>query len=701
MRGYFRGFINFAVLSLGIFLPAFAQNPASPVKAGDLPALSHFDPGIADRALDPCNDFYKFVCSRWQAANPIPQDQSSWDTGSNLELWNESLLRNIMTGVADPSPRRTSVEQKIGDYWHACMDETAIEKSGLAAIQPQLDLVGALENKSQLAAVLAQLHLSQPHSWAGGDNETLAPVFGFSSSIDYNDATQVVAAIDQGGFALDGRDYYLSADAQFAEVRGKYRLHAEKLFALAGESEASAKSDAATVLRIETALATAAMDAVNRRDPKKINNVMSLDQVRALTPSFRWNDYLAVVQPTAPKHYIVTAPDFFRAMETLLQSEELASWKTYLTFWILDQNARYLSQPFQEASFDFWGRTTGGAQQMLPRWRRCVSWADRDLGEALGQAYVAQAFPPESKLRTEKMEKSIEAALAEDIQQVDWMAPETKKSAQLKLNATLDKIGYPDKWRDYSTVEISRDSFVGNLHSAARFEYRRQLAKIGKPVDRLEWGMTPPTVNAYEDPQTNTINFPAGILQPPYFEAALDDASNYGSTGGTIGHEMTHGFDDEGRKFDGQGNLRDWWTPQDGKAYEERGKCISSEYTQEIPELGVKTNGLLTQGEDTADNGGTRLAFMALEDLYRQQRKSLDETGPDGWTPRQRFFMAYGFSWCGSLRPEYARNLISTNPHSMPQFRVNNVVSNMPEFQKAFACKAGQPMVHANACRVW
>jgi putative endopeptidase len=701
MRGYFMRFINFAVLSLGIFLPAFAQNPASPVKAGDLPALSHFDPGIADRALDPCNDFYKFVCSRWQAANPIPQDQSSWDTGSNLELWNESLLRNIMTGVADPSPRRTSVEQKIGDYWHACMDEPAIEKNGMAAIQPQLDLVGALKNKSQLAAVLAQLHLSQPHSWEGGDNETLAPVFGFSSSIDYNDATQVVAAIDQGGFALDGRDYYLSADAHFAEVRGKYRLHAEKLFALAGESEASAKSDAATVLRIETALASAAMDAVNRRDPKKINNVMSLDQVQALTPSFRWNDYLAVVQPTAPKHYIVTSPDFFRALETLLQSEELASWKTYLTFWVLDQNAGYLSQPFQEANFDFWGRTMGGAQQMLPRWRRCVRWADRDLGEALGQAYVAQAFPPESKLRTEKMEKSIEAALAEDIQQVDWMAPETKKSAQLKLNATLDKIGYPDKWRDYSDVKIGRDSLVENIESAARFEYRRQLAKIGKPVDRLEWGMTPSTVNAYEDPQTNTINFPAGILQPPYFEAALDDAANYGSTGGTIGHEMTHGFDDEGRKFDGQGNLRDWWTPQDGKAYEERGKCISSEYTQEIPELGVKTNGLLTQGEDTADNGGTRLAFMALEELYRQQGKSLDETGPDGWTPRQRFFMAYGFSWCSSLRPEYARNLISTNPHSMPQFRVNNVVSNMPEFQKAFGCKAGQPMVHANACRVW
>ena len=694
-------FSSFAVLAFGLFLPAFAQNPASPAKTNDLPALSHFDPGIADRALDPCDDFYKFVCSKWQAANPIPQDQSAWGTWSNLDLWNEAMLRNIMTRAADPGPKRTAIEQRIGDYWQACMDEPTIEKSGLAPIQPQLDLVAALQDKAQLAGLLAKLHLSQPHSWEGGDNETLAPVFGFSSSIDYNDATQVVAAIDQGGFALDGRDYYLSADTQFAEVRGKYRNHVEKLFALAGENEARAKSDAATVLRIETALATSAMDAVSRRDPKKVNNVMSLAEVQALTPSFRWNDYLALTQPAMPKHYIVTAPDFFRTMETLLKTEDLASWKTYLTFWVLDQNAGYLSQPFQDANFDFWGRTMGGAQQMLPRWRRCVQWADRDLGEALGQAYVAQAFPPQSKARTDQMVKSLTAALATDIQQVDWMSPGTKKIALLKLNATLAKIGYPDAWRDYSSVKIGRDSLIANLQSAARFEYRRQLAKIGKPVDRLEWGMTPPTVNAYEDPQTNTINFPAGILQPPLFEPALDDAVNFGAIGAIIGHEMTHGFDDQGRKYDGQGNLRDWWTAGDAKAYEQRGMCISDEYTGVMPDLGVKTNGLLTQGEDTADNGGMHLAYMALEELYRQQNKSLDEKGEDGWTAGQRFFLSNAFSWCENMRPEFARNLIATNPHSMTRFRVNNVVSNMPEFQKAFACKAGQPMVRANACRVW
>jgi endothelin-converting enzyme/putative endopeptidase len=390
-----------------------------------------------------------------------------------------------MTRAADPSPGRTAVEQKIGDYWYACMNEAGIEKTGIAAVKPQLDLIGALKNKSQLAGVLAQIHLSQPESWNGGDNETAAPMFGFSSSVDFNDATLVVAAVDQGGFALDGRDYYLSGNAKLAEVRNKYEDHVEKLFALMGESEAKAKSDAATVLRIETAMAKSAMDSVKRRDPKNINNVMSLQQVQALTPSFHWNDYLAVVQRTTPKHYIVTAPDFFRELETLVQSEDLESWKTYLTFWVLDQNARYLSQPFQETHFDFWNRTMRGAQEMLPRWRRCVRWADRDLGEALGQAYVAQAFPPESKVRTEKLVKSIEAALAQDIQQVDWMSPQTKKSAQLKLNAVLDKIGYPDKWRDYSSVNIGRDSFVENVQSAARFEYQRQIDKIGKPVDRM------------------------------------------------------------------------------------------------------------------------------------------------------------------------------------------------------------------------
>ena len=697
MRIFFSGLL----VVIALLPAAVAQNKALSSPGNELPALNHFDPSIVDRNLDPCTDFYKFVCSRWQAANPIPADQSSWGTASNLQLWNESVLLNSMTQAANPASGRSAVEQKIGDYWYSCMDEAAIDKHGSAPLKPELDRINAMNNKSQIAGILAQIHMKMPNAWNGGDNETIAPMFGFSSMVDLNDATLVVAGVDQGGFAMGGRDYYLSDNAKLTDVRNQYLGHVQKIFVLSGESEARAKADAATVQRMETAMARAAMDSVTRRDPKNINNVMSLQQIEALTPSFQWSEYLAAVQAPTPKHYIVTAPDFFRGLETLLKSESLANWKTYLTFWLIDQNARYLSQPFQDANFEFWNKTMVGSQAMLPRWRRCVRWADRDLGEALGQAYVAKAFPPESKARAEKLVNAIESAMGQDIQQIDWMSPKTKKNAEIKLHAVLDKIGYPNEWRDYSTVTIGRDDFVANVQAAAVFEYRRQLNKIGKPVNRMEWQMTPPTIDAYEDPQTNTINFPAGILQAPFFDASVDDAVNLGAIGMIIGHETTHGFDDQGRKFDAQGNLRDWWTEQDAKAYEQRGKCIVDEYTQDVADLGVKTNGLLTQGEDTADNGGARLAFMALEETYRQQGESLDEKGPDGLTVGQRFFIAHAYSWCRNWRPELARTMITTNPHSMPQFRVNNVESNMPEFQQAFGCKPGQPMVRANACRVW
>jgi putative endopeptidase len=687
------------VVLVMLISPAMGQTAAA--NSDGLPALNHFDASIVDHNQDPCVDFYKFVCSKWQAANPIPADQVAWSTASNLRLWNETILRNTMEEAANPAPGRTAVQQKIGDYWYACMDEAGIDKSGLAPIQPELNLIRGMKDKSEIAGVLGQVHMKMPGSWDSGDNETLAPILGYGSTIDYDNAQLVVAGIDQGGFAMNGRDFYLSDNAHLAEVRGKYVDHLQTMFALAGENEAKAKADAATVMRIETAMAKAAMDAVTRRDPKNVNNVMSLQQVQALTPSFRWKDYLAAVNSPTPEHYIVSAPDFFRALETLLQKESLDDWKTYLSYWVIDRNARYMSKAFQDANFDFWNKTMLGQKQDLPRWRRCVRWADRDLGEALGQAYVAKAFPPDSKARAEKMINGIETAMGQDIQQVNWMAPETKQKGQVKLQAVLDKIGYPDQWRDYSSLSIGRDSLVTNVQAAAVFEYRRQLKKIGQPVNRKEWGMTPPTINAYENPQNNTINFPAGILQPPFFDPTMDDAVNYGAIGSVMGHELTHGFDDEGRKFDAQGSLKDWWTEQDAKAYEERGKCISNEYTQEDAELGVKTNGLLTQGEDTADNGGLRLAYMALSQSMKQQGKPLDEKGADGLTTGQRFFVAHAYAWCANLRPELARTLVTTNPHSQSRFRVNNVESNMPEFWQAFGCKQGQPMVRANACRVW
>ena len=667
------------------------------------PKLEHFDPNLADKAFDPCNDFYKYACNKWLVANPIPSDQVEWDTGSGLELWNERVLRETLEAASKNDSNRSAVQQKIGDYWSACMDESGIEGAGGKPLQPELDRIAALKSKTEITLEIARLHHLFPGAWAGDDNQTNAPFFGFGSMQDFDNASMVVAAIDQGGLSLPNRDYYLKTDDQSKELLKKYRAHIEKMLVLVGESEGQAAGDAGTVIDLETAMAQAQMDNVKRRDPKNLNNKMSLAQVRELTPSIDWDAYLKTVKAPASEHYLVSAPDFFRAEEKLLAERPLAQWQTYMRWQLVHRAAPYLTKALVDENFDFFAHTLAGQEEQLPRWRRCVRAADRDLGEALGQAYVDRAFPPESKARTVQMVHAIETALQADIQSLTWMSPATKEQASIKLKGIEDKIGYPAHWRDYSSVKIARDSYLNNVSQASSFEFERQAAKVGKPVDRTEWGMTPPTINAYYDPQLNTINFPAGILQPPFFDPTKDDAVNFGAIGMIIGHEIIHGFDDEGRKFDAQGNLRDWWTPDDAKQYDERGKCISDEYTQDVPEAGpgVKQNGLLTQGEDTADNGGIHLALNALETTLKQQGKSLDDKGADGWTYRQRFFLANAYSWCANERPEVARMAVTTNPHSLPVFRVDNVLSNMPEFQQAFGCKSGQRMVRANACRVW
>ena len=667
------------------------------------PKLEHFDPNLVDKSLDPCNDFYKYSCSKWLAANPIPADQVYWSTGSGLEFWNENLLRETLEGASKNDSQRSAGQQKIGDYWAACMDEAGIEASGLKPIQPELDRIAALKSKKDITLEIARLHHMFPGAWQYGDNQTDTPFFGFTGQIDYDNASMVVGQIDQAGLSLPNRDYYLKTDDKSKELLAKYRAHIQKMLVLAGESEAQAASDAGVVIEIETALAQAQMDNVKRRDPKNINNKMTLAQVRELTPSIDWDEYLKAVKAPASDHFIVTSPDFFRAEEKLLNQQPLDHWQTYMRWQVIHGAAPFLNKAVVNENFDFFARTLAGAEKQRPRWRRCVRAADRDLGDALGQAYVDRAFPPDSKARTIQMVHAIEAALKTDIQGLSWMSPATKEQAIVKLKGIEDKIGYPAHWRDYSTVTIVRDSYLNNVGQATSFEFERWVAKIGKPVDRAEWTMTPPTINAYYDPQLNTINFPAGILQPPFFDPTKDDAVNYGAIGMVIGHEIIHGFDDQGRKFDAQGNLRDWWTPEDGKQYDERGKCISDEYTQDVPEAGagVKQNGLLTQGEDTADNGGIHLTLNALEAALKQQGKSLDDKGADGWTYRQRFFLSNAFSWCANVRPEIARLIVTTDPHSMPVFRIDNVISNMPEFQQAFGCKAGQRMVRANACRVW
>ena len=675
----------------------------APTEEAKEPKLEHFDPNLVDKTLDPCNDFYKYACSKWLTANPIPADQVYWSTGSGLELWNENLLRETLEAASKNDPNRSTVQQKIGDYWAACMDESGIEAAGLKPLQPELERIAALKSKKEITLEIAHLHNLYPGAWQQEDNQTNSPFFGFTGQPDYDDASKVVAQIDQGGLSLPNRDYYLKTDDKSKELLTKYRIHVQKMFVLAGESEAQAVADAGTVIEIETAMAEAQMDNIKRRDPKNVNNKLTLAQVRELAPSIDWQAYLQAVKAPASDHYIVTAPDFFRAEEKLIAAHPLDHWQAYMRWQVIHHAAPLLNKAVVDENFDFFARTLAGAEKQQPRWRRCVRAADRDLGDALGQAYVDRAFPPDSKARTIQMVHSIETALGADIQSLSWMSPATKEQAAIKLKGIEDKIGYPSHWRDYSSVRVVRDSYLHNVGQATAFEFERWVAKVGQPVDRAEWTMTPPTINAYYDPQLNTINFPAGILQPPFFDPTKDDAVNYGAIGMVVGHEIIHGFDDQGRKFDAHGNLRDWWTAEDGKQYDERGKSISDEYTQDVPDAGagVKQNGLLTQGEDTADNGGIHLALNALETSLKQQGKSLDDKGPDGWTYRQRFFLSNAYSWCANVRPEVARLIVTTDPHSMPIFRIDNVLSNMSEFQQAFSCKAGQHMVRANACRVW
>ncbi len=690
-----------ALCAMGMGVMGQEKSPATPPK--ELPKLESFSTGYVDESVNPCDDFFLYMNGKWIAAHPIPADQVTWGVESPLELWNETLLVKTLEQTSMADGKRTANEQKVGDYYFACMDTKNIEAHAAEWLKPELERIAGMTSKREIAGEVAHLHQTIPGAEASGDNQTNAALLGYSGQPDYADASHNVASIDQGGMGLPGKSFYQDEDDKSKEIRGKYLKHVANMLVLAGEKLEQAKSDAATVLAIETELAKGAMDPVARRDPKNVNNPMTLAEVKALTPTFDWDAYLKAVKSPATGKYIVSAPEFFKNLETMLKAHSLEEWKTYLRWQMLHGNTGALSEAFMNEGFDFYGRTLYGAQELEPRWRRCVRSVDGNLGEALGEVYVKRAFPAEDKERVVGIVKDIEVALAKDIEAADWMAPETKKQAELKLSGVLNKIGYPDTWRDYSAVTIGRTNHLENRQRAAEFEFERWVNKIGQPLDRTEWTMTPPTINAYEDPQNNTINFPAGILQPPYFELSQDAAVNYGAIGAVIGHETIHGFDDQGRKFDAKGDLRDWWTENDAKEYEMRGKCISDQYTQLIPEAGpdVKQNGLMTQGEDTADNGGLHLALLALQMELGREGKSLNEKGADGFTTMQRFFLAYAFSWCDQYRKELIRTLVLTNPHSYPKYRVNNVVANFPEFREAFGCKEGQKMVRVKYCRIW
>jgi putative endopeptidase len=680
-----RVFISIPVIVVAFvsasLLPLTAQQSANNAPSKSEPAL---DVTSMDRAVDPCVDLFKYSCGGWIKNNPIPPDQSSWSTYSKMQDENREKLRGILEAAAVPDPTRSAATQKIGDYYYSCVEEKTIEAKGTEPLKPEFERIAKVESKAEIADLVGTMV----------DDNVL---FRFGSTQDFRDADQVIAEADQGGLGLPDRDYYVKEDAKSVDLRKAYVAHVQKMFELLGDQPETAAAEAQTVMRIETALAKGSMTRVERREPKNLDHKMTSGELENIAPEFQWRVYFAKVGLPSLASLNLASPNFFKAVNEELKTESLADWKIYLRWHLVHADAPFLSAALLNENFAFYGKTLRGQQELQPRWKRCTENVDDDLGEALGQVYVEKYFSPQAKQEALKMVKEIEAAMEQDITSLPWMSAATKQQALVKLHGMANKIGYPDKWRDYSKLEIVRGDELGNVDRARRFEFNRELAKIGKPVDRGEWGMTPPTVNAYYDPQMNDINFPAGVLQPPAFDPNSDAAPNYGDTGGTIGHELTHGFDDEGRQFDAHGNLRDWWTAEDGKEFVKRASCISDQYSNYTVIDDIKINGKLTLGEDVADLGGLILAFKA----WKEDTKGQDLQPLDDLTPDQRFFVGYGQSWCGETRDETKRLRATVDPHSPEKYRTNGVVSNMPEFQEAFHCKAASPMVNQNRCRVW
>ena len=619
-------------------------------------------------------------------ANPIPPDQSRWGRFDALQDSNREVLHKILEAAAVVKPGRTALEQKMGDYYASCMDQAAIDAKGAAPLQADLARITAVKDKAGLTDAVVYLY-----------RVGTAPFFRFGSGPDPKNSAIVIADLDQGGLGLPDRDYYLKTDEKSVEIRKQYLAHMQKMLELAGAKPDDAARQAQAVMALETELAKASLDRVSRRDPEKLYHKMTLRELDALGSGIGWSKFFKGAGAPRFEALNVDVPDFIKAMDGVISSASLADLKAYLTWNLVRDSANALSLPFEQESFNFYGKVLRGTKEMRPRWKRCVDLTDQQLPDALGRKFVETTLGPEGMRRTHEMVGEIEKAMAADLQKVDWMTPQTRQQALEKLQGVLNKVGTNDKWKTYGTVRISRDDFYGNTERASLYEVERQLAKIGKPVDKKEWGMSQPTVNAYYDPQQNNINFPAGILQPPFYDNEMDDAVNYGAIGSVIGHELTHGFDDEGRRFDAKGNLRDWWTDADAKAFDQRADCLVQQYGQYSPVDDVKLNGKLTLGENTADNGGLRLAYMALMDKLAGK-----EPPPiDGFSAAQRFFLGWGQVWCQNVTPEAARLRAQTDPHSPGSFRVDGTVSNMPEFQKAFACMTGQPMVRRPACRVW
>ena len=648
-----------------------------------------FDVTTLDKNTSACTDFYQYANGGWLAANPIPAAFPSWGVANVLNEKNRDVLREILEAAAkNTKASKGSSEQKVGDYYATCMDEAKIEAEGLKPLAPEFARIAKINDQKALQDEIAHLH-----------SLGINALFVSDSTQDFKNSAEVTAEVFQGGLGLPDRDYYTKTDDKSKMIRDEYLKHVAKMFELMGDDPAKAASEAQMVMALEAKLAEASMTRVALRDPEKIYHRMTVAQVKDLAPGFDWPVYFQKTGVPPKTDVNVATPDFFKTMNQQLSSVPFADWHTYLRWHLINSTAPALSSKFVDEDFNFKGKILQGSKENLPRWKRCVGGTDRVLGEALGEVYVKKAFPPAAKARALEMVRNLEAALKSDISTLSWMGDATRKQAIVKLDAFLNKIGYPDKWRDYSSLEVDRVSYVNNRFRANAFDKRRDLNKIGKPVDKTEWGMSPPTVNAYYNPQINEIVFPAGILQPPYFDASADDALNYGGMGSIIGHEMTHGFDDEGRQFDATGNLFNWWTDADLKAFKERAECVVNQFNSFEVEKGLFENGKLVVGESIADLGGLVVAYAAFQKAMEGKPRVVI----DGFTPEQRFFLGYARGWATSTRPEFARLLVNVDPHPLPKFRVNGPLSNMPEFAAAFQCKAGDAMVRAGKerCQIW
>jgi putative endopeptidase len=648
-----------------------------------------YDLASLDKNTPACTDFYQYANGGWLAANPIPPAYSSWGVANILNEKTRDLLHEILEAAAkNTNAPKGSSEQKVGDYYATCMDEAAIEAAGLKPLEPEFAAIAKINDQKSLQAYIAHLH-----------TYGINVVFNSGSTQDFKNSAEVTEGVIQSGLGLPDRDYYTKTDDRSKMIRDEYLKHVARMFELMGDDADKAAAAAKTIMALETKMAEVSLTRVELRDPEKLYHRMTMVQMKDVAPGFDWPAYFKNIGLKREADVNVATPKFFDAMGKWLTDTPMADWQTYLRWHLINASAPALSSKFVDQSFNFNGKILQGAKENLPRWKRCVSGTDRVLGEALGEVYVKKAFPPAAKERALAMVRNLEAALKDDINTLSWMGPDTRKQAISKLDAFLNKIGYPDKFRDYAMLKIDRGAYVLNRARSSQFENWRDLEKVGRPVDRMEWLMSPPTLNAYYNPQINEIVFPAGILQPPFFDAEADDAFNYGGIGSVIGHEMTHGFDDQGAQFDATGNLKNWWSEADLKSFKERAECIVNQFNGFEVEKGLNMNGKLVAGESIADLGGLVVAYAAFQKSQQGKPRQVI----DGFTPEQRFFLGYARGWAANQRPELQRLIATTDPHPLNKFRVNGPLSNMPQFAAAFQCKAGEAMVRPekDRCQIW